>query len=290
MRKPALDPRINAWREDLAAAHLRGQVDAPDYSQGEKYQVSAGCVSLRKEPSTDAPFETEFLFGETLILYDAKEGWAWVQGDEDAYVGYAPAASLSRDITAPTHRVRALRSHVYPSPDIKAPPLDLLSMNARVAVESIEDRFARMLDGRFIVAAHLAALDEREQDFVTVAERFLGTPYLWGGRTSIGLDCSALIQLSLQAAGISCPRDTDMQEAVLGEPLPGPQDLRTFRRGDIIFWKGHMGVMLDEVRLLHSNAHHMAVAMEPVAQAIARIEKAEGPVTSVRRMKCGVSE
>jgi len=283
MNDKGLDCRINACREDLAAAHLKGQVDVPEYSDGEKRQVVAGSTHLRKAPRFDAPLETEFLFGETVTVYDENEGWAWAQSDEDAYVGYVSADALGKDISQPTHRVSALRTHLYLEPDIKTLPVELLSMNARLVVQSIDGKFAKLKDGRFAIAAHLSSADEFAGDFVSVAQAFLGAPYLWGGRTSIGLDCSALIQLSLQACGVACPRDADMQETILGEALIDCQDQGAYKRSDLIFWKDHMGVMLDKARLLHANAHHMAVAIEPVAEAIARIEGSEGKVTSVRR-------
>lgn len=283
MSKKTLDPRTNAYREDLAAAHLKGQIDVARYSQGEQRQVIAGSAQLRKAPRFDAPLETEFLYGDVVRVYDENEGWAWAQSDEDAYVGYVSADALGKIVSQPTHRVRALRTHLYPAPDIKTPPIELLSMNARVDIESIDGRFAKLKNGGFAIAAHLIPVEEFAGDFVSVAREFLGAPYLWGGRTSIGLDCSALIQLSLQASGVECPRDTDMQEAILGEALSTPHDQSAYARGDLIFWKGHMGVMLDETRLLHANAHHMAVAIEGVAEAIARIAASEGQVTSVRR-------
>jgi cell wall-associated NlpC family hydrolase len=283
MSRPLLDKRIHAYRDDLAASQLKGQIDVPRYSDGEKRQVITGSVQLRKAPRFDAPMETEFLFGETVVVYDENEGWAWVQGDGDAYVGYMSADALKADISQPTHHVRALRTHLYSEPDIKVPVVDLLSMNSQLVVESIDGRFARLADGRFAIAAHLSPIDEVAKDFVSVAQEFLGSPYLWGGRSSIGLDCSALIQLALQATGISVPRDTDLQEGTIGSALPDPHDQSSYTRRDLLFWNGHVGVMLDENRLLHANAHHMAVAIEPVAEAVTRIEASESLVTSVRR-------
>ncbi len=283
MNEKGLDHRINACRDDLAAAHLKGQIDVPEYSAGEKRQVIAGSAHLREAPRFDAPLETEFLFGEAVTLYDENEGWAWAQSDEDAYVGYVSADALGKDISQPTHRVSALRTHLYLEPDIKTLPVELLSMNAQLVVASIDGKFVKLKDGRFAIAAHLNPAEEFAGDFVSVAQAFLGAPYLWGGRTSIGLDCSALIQLSLQASGVACPRDADMQETAIGEALIDPHDQSAYKRADLIFWKDHMGVMLDQARLLHANAHHMAVAIEPVAEAIARIEASEGQVTSVRR-------
>lgn len=278
------DPRTHAYRDDLAAEYLQGRVNAPRYVTGDKSQVIAAVTAMRREPRHDAPLDTEILLGETLTVYDEHEGWAWAQAESDSYVGYVSADVLEQDVFNPTHRVSALRTYLFPMPDIKAPPLELVSINALVAVEKTDGRFAILKDGRFAIAAHLVPVDEHENDFVSVAEQFLGAPYLWGGRTSIGLDCSALIQLSLQAAGIECPRDTDMQEAALGKTLPEPQDQGAYQRGDLLFWKGHVGVMLDDRMLLHSNAHHMATVIEPVAEAAARIAAAESPVTSVHRL------
>ena len=279
MNEQLPDPRINAYRDDLAAECLRGQVDVPNYTAGEIRQVVAASAPLRKAPRFDAVLESEVLLGERVTVYAENEGWAWAQAEQDSYVGYIPSDALDAELTAPTHRVSARCTHLYPAPDIKSLPLDYLSMNAALAVAEELGRFVRLTDGRFAIASHLSPLSATAGDFVAVAERFLGTPYLWGGRTSNGLDCSSLVQLSLQAAGVACPRDTDMQEAALGEP----HDRSAYARGDLIFWNGHLGILLDGDRLLHANAHHMAVAVEPVAEAVSRIEASEGPVTSVRR-------
>lgn len=168
--------------------------------------------------------------------------------------------------------------------DIKAPPLDMVSMNARVAIAGEAESFARLADGRFISAAHLAEAGDHAGDFVAVAEQFLGTPYLWGGRTSVGVDCSGLIQLALQAVGRNCPRDTDLLEKSVGTALSLTDNSTGLRRGDLVFWEDHMGVMLDAEQLLHANAFHMATAIEPLNVAVARIAGKEGPVTSIRRM------
>jgi len=154
---------------------------------------------------------------------------------------------------------------------------ELLPMNAAVPVLDSSGDYVRIAEGGYLHQLHLAAA---EKDFVAVAEHFLGVPYVWGGKTAAGLDCSGLIQTALQAVGKAAPRDTDMMEKALGDAV----SLSGLRRSDLVFWKGHMGVMLDETRLLHANAFHMAVAIEPLAEAIARIEKVAGPVTSIKRL------
>ena len=170
-------------------------------------QIEAPALPLRREPRFDATLDTEALFGETLTQFDESEGWAWVQLARDGYVGYMPTEGLTPTITAPTHKISALRTYVYPSPDFKTPPLTLLSLNAFVAAAGQEGRFLALKGGGFIIAEHIRTLAEHARDFVDVALSFRGTPYLWGGRTSLGVDCSGLVQLAREAAGLPCPRD-----------------------------------------------------------------------------------
>lgn len=275
-----LDPKLNAYREDLAAASLRGTVAAPRYVEGERRQVVQASAPVRSAPRFDAPMDTEALFGETVTVFDEQEGWAWVQLERDRYVGYLPVDALSGVGAPATHRVWALRTYVFTAADIKSAPLMLLSLNARVSVGKAGNRLAALAGGGFVPVAHLQPLDAVEPDFVSVAERFVGTPYLWGGRTSLGTDCSGLVQLAMEAAGRSCPRDTYMQEASLGEALPLTKDLSGLQRGDLVFWPGHVGIMVDERRVVHDNAHHMATTIEPLAVVAARNPD---PIRTVRR-------
>lgn len=285
MSGAAPDPRRSAWRADLAAAELAGSVAAPRYAAGEPRRVVAAVADLRRAPAADAPLDTQALFGEEVRVFDERDGWAWGQLAADRYVGYLPSAALGASGPAPTHRLAALRSYVLAEPDIKRPPVMFLSMNARLAVEGMRDGFARLAGGAgFVWAGHLAPCDTPARDFVTVAEMFVGTPYLWGGKTSLGLDCSALVQLALDAAGLACPRDSDMQAAELGEAVPGPVDAAGLRRGDLLFWPGHVGLMRDGGTLLHANAHHMAVASEPLAAARERNAATGLDVAAVRRL------
>ena len=270
------DKRLTPARSDLAASHLKGVVDAPRFADGEKFSIAMGRTSLRVRPTDDAAQDSELLFGEVFTVYDRSGGWAWGQAANDLYVGYVKEGALAAPF-ATQAKVSALLAPVFPQADLKTPVRDLLPMNAAVPVLERSGEYVRIGDGRYLHQRHLGPV---EKDFVAVAEHFLGAPYVWGGKTAAGLDCSGLIQAALQATGKAAPRDTDMMEKALGDAV----SLSDLRRGDLIFWKGHMGVMLDETRLLHANAFHMAVAIELLADAIARIEKVAGPVTSVRRL------
>ena len=281
MPPESFDRRITPVRADLAADGLRGLVEAPRYVKGRSMQVVEASAPLRRSPASDAPLETEALYGETVTVYDDSEGFAWAQLERDLYVGYLPLAALGAP-TQPTHRVSALRTHAYPGPSIKLPPRLALSLGARLTIARREGDFAVTADGLWLWARHLADVGSTEADFVAVAERFLETPYLWGGRTSEGIDCSGLVQTALTAAGIAAPRDSDML-AALSDPVA--VDRHALGRGDLVFWKGHVGIMRDAEALLHANGFHMKVVSEPLAEAKTRIAASEGgEVISVRRL------
>lgn len=274
------DPRITPARGDLAAKHLEGKVTAARFVEGEEREVIDAQAPVRSEPTPDAPLVTEALLGERVTIYEFNdEGWAWGQLAGDGYVGWLPANALLAPREAPTHRVTALRTLAFPGPSIKLPPVVMPPLGARLVVTREQDRFAVSPVG-FLPAGHLAPLAHRETDFVAVAERFLGTPYLWGGKTNYGLDCSGLVQVALSACGIVCPRDSDMQENALGMPV----DLDDARRGDLVFWKGHVAIVRNQTTFLHANAFHMAVAIEPIAEAVARIAASGSDVSSVKRL------
>jgi cell wall-associated NlpC family hydrolase len=283
--KPAQpDPRRNAFRPDLASESLRGRVTAQQFTQGTPAQVLRAAVPLRSRPDVAAALETEALFGEIVTVYDASVGWAWVQLVRDGYVGYLPTDTLTEAIQPVTHRVKAIGTFLYPVPDIKSPPIMHLSLGARLPIAKSEGSFSQLTTGGYVFTRHLLEIDRFERDFVDVAERFMNSPYLWGGRTRVGLDCSALIQLSLDAAGIPCPRDSDMQQAELGTAIPVPADYDGLKRGDLVFWKGHVGVMGDGLMLLHANAHHMAVSAETLPEVVARIQSGGSDIATVKRL------
>lgn len=279
----SLDARRNAFRPDLADARLRGIVEAERFVEGAARVVIAPATPLRRRPAHDAPLDSEALHGERVALFEARaDGWCWVQLEADRYVGYVETAALGETGAVPTHRVIVPRTFVYPRADVKAPPLSWLPMGAQVAARAHDERFVVLETGAFVITRHVAPRASTSPDFVAVAESFLHVPYLWGGRTGIGLDCSGLVQVSLAAAGHPAPRDSDMQERELGVLL---NDDRALRRGDLVFWKGHVGVMRDADTLLHANGHHMQVASEPLAEARARILARDGgDVTAIKRL------
>jgi cell wall-associated NlpC family hydrolase len=284
MSAASFDRRLTPARADLAAEHLRGLVDTPRFVEGRKMRIIGASAPLRRSPQADAPLETEALFGETVTVYDESEGWAWAQLERDQYVGYLPGATLGAP-SAPTHRVAALRTHAYPGPAIKAPPRMALSLGAQLTIVGREGDFAVTEEGLCVWSRHLAELGAREPDAVAIADLFLETPYLWGGRTSEGVDCSGLTQTALMAAGIASPRDSDMMEATLGDPLAINDPSAPLARSDLVFWKGHVGIMRDPATLLHANGWHMKTVSEPLAQARERIAAhGGGQVTSVRRL------
>lgn len=282
---PDFDPRVTPARADLAAQSLAGKIAAPKYAEGRVYEVAAPLAPLRHAPRPDAPLDTQALKGERVTIYEwDEEGWAWGQLHADNYVGFLPQSALGPPGAPPTHKVTALRTFAFPGPSIKLPPLEALPFGATLAVTRTEERMAVTATGAYVPLPHLQPIGDNERDFVAVAERFLGVPYLWGGKTALGLDCSGLVQIALTACGVTCPRDSDMQERALGEPAGAASDPASFKRGDLVFWQGHVAIIRDQSNFLHANAFHMAVAIEPIAEAIARVRDAGSAVTSVRRI------
>lgn len=276
----ALDPRLNPYRRDLAAKQLEGQVEAARFVEGTVYEVVEPIADLRRDPAHEAPLDTQAFKGERLTVYEmSEEGWAWGQLESDSYVGYLSANALGPAGPAPTHRVTAPRTFGFPGPDIKLPPMIALPMGARIEIVKETERFALNNYGWHFPLPHVAPLAKRQPNFVTVAESLMSAPYLWGGKSSLGIDCSGLVQIALQLAGIACTRDTYMQEKI-GQPVA----LKDVRRGDLIFWKGHIAIAQDARTVIHANAHHMMVATEPLAEAITRIKRAGSDITAIKRL------
>jgi cell wall-associated NlpC family hydrolase len=278
------DPRLTPARPDLAARYLEGKVTAARYVTGEEFCVRDAVAPVREGPAADAMLATQALKGERVTIYDRDgEGLAWGQLNGDGYVGWLPDAALARPTAAPTHKITALRTFAFAGPSIKLPPVETLPMGARLTVVREAGAFAITSEGLYLPRGHIGSLDAMEKDFVAVAERFVGTPYLWGGRTSLGIDCSGLVQVSLTAAGIGCPRDSDMQQDGLGHALDAAETGK-LRRGDLIFWKGHVAIVRDAETIVHANAHHMATVVEHTREAMARIKAAGSEVTAVKRL------
>ncbi|MGX1101834.1 MULTISPECIES: C40 family peptidase [Bradyrhizobium] len=278
------DPRLTPARDDLAAKYLEGKVKAARFVEGEAFEVFDAIAPLRQAPASDAEQMTQALRGERITVYDRNgEGWAWGQLADDGYVGWIPEAALTTPGAAPTHKVAALRTLAFPGPSIKLPPVEALAMGTKLAIIREDGAFALTREGWHLPRQHLAPLDTMAGDFVAIAEQFVGTPYLWGGKSSLGIDCSGLVQIALTAAGTGCPRDSDMQQEGLGGELTAVES-KQLQRGDLIFWKGHVAIVRDATTIVHANAHHMATALENTHAAIARIKAAGSEVLAIKRL------
>ena len=279
-----LDPRLNAYRPDLADATLEGAIEAARFVAASLWQVSAGTLPLHTHPSSDARLGSELLFGETVRVFEIADGWAWLQNQTDSYVGYAAVSGLGDDVHETTHCVAALRTYRFRDPDLKSPVLDVLSMNSPLATTGDENGFSGLAAGGWVWTGHLAGPGEVETDHAAVALRFLGTPYRWGGRSSIGLDCSGLVQMALARCGKTSPRDSDMQACESGAPVTFDGDYSELRYGDHVIWPGHCGLWLDADRFVHANATDMMVSVGALAEIATHIERIEGHrISAVRR-------
>jgi hypothetical protein len=273
-----MDPRLTPANPRVAASTLRGQVNAESYVDGTEKMIAVRCADLLSAPHGRR--ERQLLLGERVMMYEERAGWAFVQAEKDGYVGYLPFNQLEERRPA-THWVISRASHLYSEPDFKSHEHMSLSMGSQFRVFGEADGFYETPLG-YVPKPHLAPLGKLARDPVEVAERYLGVPYLWGGNSIWGIDCSGLVQAGCVACGIPCPGDSDLQEAALGRPLPEDKKLR---RGDLLFWKGHVALVAGRGMLIHANAHHMSVAYEPIDEAIARIEaQGDGPVTSRKRL------
>jgi cell wall-associated NlpC family hydrolase len=278
-----LDRRLNAFRPDLAEKALKGKVEASRFVDGTPARVRAATAAMRPMPEPTSGIDTELLYGEPVSVLDHNHGWAWVKSGLDDYVGYVEDAALGAPGAIPAHWVTAPRTFVYPEPDMKTPAVKALSMGSRLAVMGeAETRGTKylLIDGGAVIAKHVGPADmPLSDDYVTVASRFLESPYLWGGRSGFGLDCSGLVQLSMMMTGRRALRDTDMQRASIGIEI-GRDELR---RGDLAFWRGHVAIMTDGETMIHASGFTMSVSHEGLEDAIRRIEPMYGLPLAYRR-------
>ncbi|MCF6275423.1 MAG: C40 family peptidase [Robiginitomaculum sp.] len=286
---PKLDTRITPYKPDLAASHLKDVVEAKNYGDAIRHQVMMPVIPLHKAPASASMMDTQLLLGAEFDIYDIHNGWAWGQEvvpdgngqDCKGYVGYVPNMALARGAADPTHRISAIRAPVFIKPDFKTAIRTTLPLNAKLSVDGRDGNYMRIPDMGYVHVNHIATNSAANGDFVSVAELHIGLPYVWGGISPDGVDCSGLVQTALRATGQDALRDADMQEATLGIEIAKDTELK---RGVLIFWKGHVGIMRSAQTLLHANAFHMQVASEPLVQAISRIEKMAGAITSIKRL------
>lgn len=274
----SLDKRRFAHRPDLADARLEGRVKAGRFVEGQPARTATPVLAMRSSPEESAALSSELLYGETVRVFERKRGWAWVQNETDSYVGYVREDGL-REAAAPTHRVAALRTTLHAVPALKSPNVGWLPMQAFVTVRREQNGYAELDDETWVSVKHLAPLDGKATSPLETALRFLGTPYLWGGRSPNGIDCSGLVQIAHAACGIACPRDSDMQADELGEALPLDVEKQA---GDLVFFPGHVGIMADGAHLVHANAFHMATMIDRLDEVVARIGGTG--ITGLRRL------
>lgn len=281
------DPRLHAYRSDLADIRLEGSVAAGRFVAGRPARIGVAVADICRAPRPDAGLDSQLLHGEDVSVFDEAEGWAWVQAARDGYVGYVACASLAPAAAEATHVVAVPRTFVYPGPDLRLPRTGELSMGSLVGVigaaETRGTGYALLGSGGAVVARHLIARDDVAADYVSVAETLLATPYLWGGASGFGIDCSGLVQLAMRMSGRAVLRDSDMQAASVGRLLEIGPDLSGLRRGDLVFWKGHVAVMTDASNIVHASGHTMLVSQEKLRDAVDRIGYLYGGPTAFRR-------
>ncbi|MBW8732897.1 MAG: C40 family peptidase [Asticcacaulis sp.] len=284
MSDEPFDKRVTPFKDGVTDQAHEGLVRARSYVVGEVLSCYDASAPILSQPEQGAEQWDQLLLGERFKVIERKHDFYWGQALRDGYVGYVPVSAFRNDWYLPTHYVSTLRTYVFAGPNLKSSILTALSLNALVSVTRYENGYAHINDMGWVFANHLSAFDTFADDFVTVAESYVNAPYQWGGRESIGLDCSGLLQQALYASGYGCPRDSDMQMK-LGLPLTIENDLKGLQRGDLVFWKGHVAIMVDDAHIVHANAHHMKVAVEPLADAVSRIDACgSGMPTAFRRL------
>ena len=272
-----MDRRLTPITARVAHISLKGLVEAPRYTEGEKRRIAMPLADLLRGPG--GARDRQLLLGEGFTVIDHQDGYAYGFAAKDGYCGWVAEQALGEG-PKPTHWIASPGTHLYPEPRVQAPEIAALSMGAQVAVIAQGAKFTETSQG-FIPTPHLLPLGQHHKDPISVAEGFLGVPYLWGGNSRAGIDCSGLVQTALLACGIKAPGDSDLQQS-LGHDIPEGEALR---RGDLLFWKGHVALVVDADRLIHANGHTMSVAYEAIDACIARVLAAEGASVSHKRRR-----
>lgn len=286
-----LDRRLNAYRPDLADIGLRDRVEATDYVSPVRQRIITPVADLRRDPAPDSGPQSQVLYGDEVQVFEQKNGWSWVQAIRDNYVGYVLDAELSETVSSepfPTHHVCVPRSFVYPAADLRLRHCTALSLGSAVTVTGHAvtrgTDYALLDNGQAMIAAHLRPITQHSNDYVTTAETLLHTPYLWGGTSGFGIDCSGLVQLALRDAGYDVVRDSDMQAEGLGTSIDAGENFSNLRRGDLVFWPGHVAIMCSPDMMIHASGHTMTVTYEPLSDAITRIAYLYDQPSGFRRL------
>lgn len=281
------DPRLNAFRPDLADTRLRGRVTAEHFVEGRPGQIVAPVADVKKAPDQSSGLNTQLIAGDDIHIFEQKDGWVWLQAESDGYVGYVEAEAVSEARAEHNHVVSVPRTFTYPGPDLRGPRSRALSLGSRLTVIGLAETrntiFALLDNGEAVIARHLLPAGSHAADYVSVAETLIHTPYLWGGTSGFSIDCSGLVQLAMRMAGMAVMRDTDMQISSIGKPLAADAEFANLRRGDLVFWKGHVAIMTDPVNMIHASGHTMLVSDEALRDAIDRISPLYGLPIAFRR-------
>ena len=273
------DTRITPIRRDLASTAYKAIVKRKKYVTAKLATVKSAFTPLYSNKGSK--LSTQLLYGEECDVFETKNGWSWIQSRRDNYVGYTPTINLTRKIYKPNSKVISLRTVIYTKPDIKSVTKGYLSFNSLVEVIKIKGKYSLIKNLGWCPSLDLVKIKSSKFNHIDLSKQYLDTPYLWGGRDSMGIDCSGLIQNLHQINNRPFPRDTDMQEIFVTNEVKYEKDLKA---GDLVFWKGHVAMMIDNSNIIHANAFHMKTAIEPLSTAKKRILKSNGKIKKLGRL------